>query len=567
MTSTDAEIGMQLAGMGKFAEALPHLDRASRNAPTDLPVLHMIASLLVAAGKGAEAAERYRAAASLLPDEISVLCGWARMLLLTRDIGGAIHLFSRAIAVEPDRANPGGWLEEILRETVHVETSCGVLQALVKQYPQHPGLLGVYGKALLKAKRPTDAQAAFERFRDLRQRDPMPLVWLGELALSNGDAATALAHYRAALEFNPSHAAALWGIAQANNWQLDPDMAATVERLTRTEREPRSLGGLHDILARHHDSVGNFSVAVQHAARTNALKSQVIATNKRYDPRQHEVGIDQAIRSYTPALFKRLGRAGCSDRRPVFVVGLPRSGTTLFEQMLASHPAIAGVGEQTIGAASFTRAFRAAGGNPEKFTGDVVGEASAWHLKMLEERLQRMTEQPDAERIVDKLPDNYLLAGWLRLAFPNATIIHSLRDPRDVALSCWITQFNDMSWTNDLQHIAHRIEQHRRLMSHWRKTIGDHLIDVRYADVVADPEAQLRRTLARMGIEWHADVLRFADRKGFVATASRQQVREPIHARSIGRWRNYEDTLRPILDRLEAIHMQDAVEIRSGDHP
>jgi hypothetical protein len=182
---------------------------------------------------------------------------------------------------------------------------------------------------------------------------------------------------------------------------------------------------------------------------------------------------------------------------------------------------------------------------------------------MLDQRLQRIANHPTADRIVDKMPDNYLLAGWLRIAFPNAAIIHCLRDPRDVALSCWMTQFADVQWGLDLNHIAHRIEQHRRLLHHWRSTIGDHLTEIRYERLVADPEAELRRALAAIGLDWHADVLAHADRKGFVASASRQQVREPIHARNIARWRNYEHALQPILPRLDAIAAQDALDAGS----
>jgi hypothetical protein len=127
-------------------------------------------------------------------------------------------------------------------------------------------------------------------------------------------------------------------------------------------------------------------------------------------------------------------------------------------------------------------------------------------------------------------------------------------------LSCWRTRFSRITWSLDLGNIAHRIEQHRRLMRHWRATIGDRLTEVRYERLVANPETELRRTLAAMGLDWHPDVLAFAERKGFVRSASQHQVREPLHARGVERWRNYEETLRPILPRLSEIAAQDALE-------
>jgi hypothetical protein len=163
-------------------------------------------------------------------------------------------------------------------------------------------------------------------------------------------------------------------------------------------------------------------------------------------------------------------------------------------------------------------------------------------------------------RIVDKLPDNYLLAGWLRIAFPNAAILHCLRDPRDVALSCWQTPFSKIQWAFRLDDIAHRIEQHRRLMRYWHSTIGGYLTELRYEHLVAEPENEMRRILAATGLDWHPDVLAHSDREGYVGSASRHQVREPLHARSVARWRNYEEALQPILPRLNAIAAQDALE-------
>jgi Flp pilus assembly protein TadD len=560
MISTDAATGMKLARMGRFADALPYLDRANRIAPTDVPLLHALASLLLWAKRGGAALDRYQLAASLLPEDTSVLSGWARSLLLTGARDQASSVLERALAIDPDYASPGGLLDQLLREADDMDVACSVLQPLVDRNPLHVGLLGQYGKALLATERLQEAQAVYERYCVLRPQDPLPRVELGGLAVSRGDSVSALEHFRSALEVDPGYAAALWGFAQVKDWQLEPEMLALVQRLSQSERNPRALAGLHDVLARHHARTGDFAAASLHATHTNVLMQQIVPPQKRYDASQHEIDIDNTIRSNTPQLYQRLRDAGSRERRPVFVIGLPRSGTTLLEQMLASHPGIVGVGEQSIAAASLQRALATSGGSLELLGAPAVGEAAAWHLQMLEQRLLRLAIQQRTDRIVDKLPDNYLLAGWLHIAFPNAAIIHCLRDPRDVALSCWLTQFADVQWSYDLQHIAHRIEQHRRLMQHWRTTIGDHVTEIRYERLVVDPETELRRVLAAIQLDWHPDVLAFAGRKGFVASASRQQVREPIHARSVARWRNYEHALQPILPRLNAIAALDALD-------
>jgi len=564
MNSTDAETGVQLARAGRFADALPYLERANRSAPTDVPILHAVASVLQWAGRSADAEERYRFAADLLPADISVLTGWARSLLLIGARDQAIQLLERALVLDPHYADPRGMFDMLLWEANDADAACGLLQPLVARHPEHPALLRQYANALLAAEHLDDARAAYERYRSMRPKDPLACVELGRLAVSRGESDEAMAHFRSALEIDPTYAAALWEVAQASGWRLEPQTLALIQDLIQSEQDPKALAGLHDILARYYDKVDEFKVAAIHATRTNALMAQLVPPQKRYSEQQHEREVDAAIRNNTPQLLDRLRDAGSRERRPVFIIGLPRSGTTLLERMLASHPAIVGIGEQSLARSGLQRALTESGGVQSMLTASAVGNAANWHLQMLDDRLRRLAIDSTSQRVVDKLPDNYMFAGWLRIAFPNAAIIHCLRDPRDVALSCWLTQFSQIQWSFELGHIAHRIEQHRRLMRHWRAAIGDHLTEVRYERLVADPETEIRRALAAIHVDWHPDVLAFSERKGFVSSASRQQVREPLHARSVERWRNYEDALQPILPRMHAIAAQDALEAGPG---
>ena len=565
MNSSDATTGMQLAQMGRLADALPYLDRANRAAPTDLPLLHAIASVLQSAGRAADAVERYRHSAALLPENIQVLSGWARALLLMGEYGQALPLLERALTLDPGYADAGGLLGTLLWEADDADLACEVLQPLVSRHPMHASLLCLYGHALTAAEHLQEAQAAYERYRILRPLDPVVCVELGRLAASRGNSSGALEQFHAALAIEPGHAPALWGIAQSGSGRLDQQTLALVQELVRSEQDAGHSSVLHDVLARHHDRAGEFRVASIHTERMNALQAGLVPVQKRYSDRQHELEVDTTIHNYTPPIFRRLGNAGNTERRPVFVIGLPRSGTTLLERMLASHPSIIGVGEQSITRRSLQRALYESGGMIEMLTPTAVAAAARWHLQTLEDRVRRLSIGRDGERVVDKLPDNYLLAGWLRIAFPNAAIIHCLRDPRDVALSCWQIQFSKIRWGFELDHIAHRIEQHRLLMRHWRVTIGDHLTEVRYERLVTDPETEIRLALAATGLEWHPDVLGFADRKGVVRSASQQQVRQPLHARSVGRWRHYEEALQPIMPRLNAIVAQDALDAGSAN--
>jgi tetratricopeptide (TPR) repeat protein len=566
LNANDATTGMQLAQMGRYAEALPYLDRANRHAPADIPLLHAVASLLLSAGRPTDAAERYQVASTLMPHDVGILAGWARALFLFGEHGKAADVLDRALALDPRIADPRGLLSMVW-DPDDADSACTVMQKLVERHPANAGLACQYAQALHTAEHLDDAQAAFERYRRLRPDDPLARIELGRLAASRGESARALEHFREALAIDPGHPRAIAEIAQARRDPLDPETLARVRQLAETVRDTEDATVLNDILARHHDRAGDFHAAAKHAARMNALQEQLVVPQLRYSPKQHELEIDTAIGAQTTQFFDRLGDAGSDDRRPVFVIGLPRSGTTLLERMLASHPRIIGVGEQSFARLGLQRALAASGGMLQLLSPSAVHAAAEWHLRMLDDRVQRLSIQREGERIVDKLPDNYLLAGWLRIAFPKAAIIHCLRDPRDVAVSCWLTQFARIQWSFRLDHIAHRIEQHRRLMRHWRATIGDHMTEVHYEHLVADPETEIRRALAAIGVDWQPDVLGFAEHKGFVGSASRHQVREALHARSVERWRNYEDALQPILQRLHAIAAQDALEAGAGTMP
>ena len=566
MNSSDATTGMQLAQMGRFADALPYLDRANRAAPTDLPLLHAVASLLQSAGRAADAVERYRHSATLLPENTEVLTGWARSLLLMDEHSQAVALLDRALTLDPQFADAGGLLDMLVSEVEDVDTTCGILKPLVTRHPECASLLLQYANSLTAAEYMHEAEEAYERLKILQPQDPLHHVELARLAINHGDSERALAHVQSALAIAPDDAPALWEKSQIEGGQLDAGSLIRLRELARSEQDPWRLSPLHDALARHYDRIGEYDAAAAHMARVNALQAQLVLPQKRYDPALRERETDVTIASLTPAVFHHLHDAGSADRRPLFIIGMPRSGTTLLQQMLASHPSIISVGEQTIASASFRRVLIAGGSSTlEALPAPVVGDAASWHLHMLEDRIQRLSLRGDAERIIDKLPDNYMFAGWLSIAFPNAAIIHCLRDPRDVALSCWRTQFSKITWGLDLGHIVHRIEQHRRLMRHWRTTIRSRLTEIHYEHLVADPETELRRALAATGLDWHPDVLGFAERKGFVRTASQYQVREPLHERGIGHWRHYEEVLQPIMSRLNAIVAQDALDAGSAN--
>jgi hypothetical protein len=248
--------------------------------------------------------------------------------------------------------------------------------------------------------------------------------------------------------------------------------------------------------------------------------------------------------------FARTAGGGLPTRRPVFVLGLPRSGTTLIEQILASHAQVHGAGELRYARQSFESipALLGRSGPPVACAADLDAVAVRRLAEKHAERLGQLNA--DGVRIVDKMPDNYMYLGLLAALFPQAVFIHCRRDLRDIAVSCWLTDFRSIRWANDPAHIAHRFAQYRRLLAHWRQVLPVPLHEVDYEETVTDLEGVARRLVAACGLDWDPACLEFHRTERSVRTASVVQVRQPVYQRSVARWRNYEAELGDLFARL-----------------
>ena len=260
----------------------------------------------------------------------------------------------------------------------------------------------------------------------------------------------------------------------------------------------RSL--LHFGLAQVLDARGDYTEAAEHLERGNDLRlSELRKRGREYDQQEYESLVTRMIAACTPDLFERVCGFGLESELPVFVVGLPRSGTTLIEQILASHSQVFGAGEIHL-ASDTMAALGGEGGDSieglRQLDRETAQRLASRHL----ERLRALN--PTALRIVDKMPDNYLLLGLLASLFPRAKFIHCRRDLRDVAVSCWMTHFQEIRWANDQQHIASRFHEYRRIMEHWRKVLPVPLLEVDYEETVADLEGVARKLVAWCGLEW-----------------------------------------------------------------
>jgi tetratricopeptide (TPR) repeat protein len=397
---------------------------------------------------------------------------------------------------------------------------------------------------------PDEAIASYRRALELKPDLAEAHNNLGLALEEIGDLSGAEHSFRAALRHDGRFALAHYKLAELLGGKLPlQDLAAQRRLLEDRDLTDAQRLLLHFGLAQVLDARGEYAEAARHLDRGNALQlSEWRKCGQEYDPDEHESFVSRMIEVATPDFFQRVRGFGLESELQVFVVGLPRSGTTLIEQILASHSRVFGAGE--IKLASDSMAALGGGGvkcieGLRRLDRQTALRLASGHL----ERLRRLDHR--ALRVVDKMPENYLFLGLLATLFPRAKLIHCRRDLRDVAVSCWMTHFKQIRWAGDQQHLASRFQQYQRIMEHWRKVLPVPLLEVDYEETVADLEGVARKLVAHCGLAWEPACLEFQRAKRPVRTASAVQVRRPVFSTSVGRWKHYQQALAPLFARLE----------------
>ncbi len=304
-----------------------------------------------------------------------------------------------------------------------------------------------------------------------------------------------------------------------------------VEDLLRRRLPLRQEISLRYALGKYGDDLGQYDRAFDNYREANELSKRYGVIYERAKTTQR---IDAIVRRFDPQYFADAVPRGNAAQRPVFIVGLPRSGTSLAEQILASHRDVFGAGELTFWQAALDTTTKP-GSEGQETTKLLPGMAQAYL-----ERLSTLSSE--ALRVVDKMPANFLCLGLIHAALPRAKIIHLQRHPLDVCLSIYFQYFSAIHpYANDFEDLAHYYREYARVMAHWRSVLpADRLLEVPYEGLVEDQEGWTRRLVEFVGLPWDANCLEFHKTERVVITTSKWQVRQQIHGASAGRWRHYE---------------------------
>lgn len=526
-------LGGALCETGRFAEALPHLTEAQTLRPDDPGPLTLLGNALAALRRPA-AAECFERALRLRPD------------------------FAPALAAL------GGWY----RKGGRPEQAVAYLERAAAAEPASPHRQAALGEALIAAARYDEAEACLRPLVVVEPGFVPGHVLLARLLRVLGRFDDSLDSLTRALAVAPDDPEVLIALAEHHGAALPDDL---LERLrAAAERADQAGGGgaaARFALAQALDARGSHRAAFAEFVRANETRRAALARAGRiYDPARQERDIDRLIAVFTPEFFAEAQAvAGFRSELPVFVTGMPRSGTTLVEQILASHSAVHAAGELRL-VADITALL------PEQPGPRGEGAAAPLYPECLvplpADRLRRIAEdhvdrlaalaqaagRAGARRVVDKQPLNFLHLGLIALLWPQARIIHCRRDPRDTLLSCYTQSFETQyAWCWDQGSLAHFHRQHDRLMAHWRRVLPAPMLEIDYETLVADAAGEARRLVEFTGLAWEDSCADFHRTDRPVATASVFQVRRPIYASAVGKWRHYEAELQPLIKALGEI--------------
>jgi tetratricopeptide (TPR) repeat protein len=573
-SDTHADLGDALLALGEPDAALASFRRAAALAPVE-PAMHArLGDALLANRVPSEASTSYRQALALDPANAAV---HVNLGIAERDSGNvdaARASFERAVALAPAMAEAHDGLGSVLFELGRHAEALRAYREAVRLRPGYAPAHANLGLALLYRGEFAGAAASLERALALEPGRPGVEAQLASALQQLGRTADAFAAATRALEHASDTAAphlALAGL-DADAGRFDAAEARILEALRLEPESPEALAALANLrrlstadgawlaaaervaagplpaarrvplwyaLGKFYDDTGDAERAFASYRAANDLERSLRPVHDRtYLTRT----TDAMIATFTPQWIGAVRAQSKHSNRPVLVIGMPRSGTTLVEQVLASHPEVHGAGELTYWDTSTAREWAAL---VDLDTAPAaVGRLASGYLALLD-RLA-----PAAARVVDKLPMNFLFAGLIHAALPEARFVHVERDPKDTCLSIYFQHFYvSHSYANDLGDLAHFYGEYARLMAHWREVLpGEALLDLRYEDLVTTPEHSIRRLVAFVGLDWDPRCLAFHETDRPVLTASRWQVRQPLSSASVGRARRYAPWLGPLAE-------------------
>ena len=583
------DLGFVLLTLGRPQEAIDVLEKATRLDPTLEFAFMNLGKALAATGRGKEADEAFEQSFNLSPerkalaeaaarirdgdydaaesycrrvlqtnpDNVDALRLMANLAAREHRTGEAERYLRKAVELAPDFTGAVVDLGKLLQEDDRYDEAIACFRRAIEMEPENARYYDLLGYALAPAAKTYDAIEAHRRATELDPSLAAAWLGLGHTLKTVGRQQEAIAAYHRCLELRPDHGVVYWSLANLKTYRFsDEELDGMKTRVESDDVQGESEINFMFALAKAYEDRGEVDESWHYYREGNDKRRM----EETYDPVETEVDMDRAMQVFNRRFLEENAGVGNPDSAPIFIVGLPRSGSTLIEQILASHSDVEGTSElpYVFRVAKSLNRNRANGINyPE-----AVRELSARHFEKLGQDYLDYCEIHRVEGtpfFIDKNPNNFQNVGFIHMMLPNARIIDARRHPMDACFSCYRQLFaKGQTFTYDLTDIGEYCLQYQRVMDYWHEVLPGRVLTVQYETVVADLETQVRRMLEYCGLPFQEACLNYYDTDRPIRTASSEQVRQPIYTGSLHRWRKYEhhldelkDVLAPILDRYQ----------------
>jgi len=515
----------------------------------------------VESDRGDEAVPHLEKALEIDGNYAVAICNLGLARIKQERYGEAISLLLRSLQLNPGYEEALVGLARAHFENEQLDIALDILKDVVKANEKRGDAYSLMGSIYTEQGKGDLAEEYFQKVLAVDPKNIAAMTGIGNIKMERGNFESAKADFLAAIELDPTNIEARFYLTQVEKVKKeDPNIAALENILTtQTQLSTDKKISVHYALGKAYDDIKAVDEAFPHFLEGARLKRSKIEFDRTSDAQLTD-GIIDAV---SGELIQRLeGSVGDVSKEPIFILGMPRSGTTLVEQIISSHPDVYGAGEldyliqilQQVPAVQTSEGgevIESALGFPQNLTHltpELLAKYGAEYIASVK------ALAPNAKRITDKMPANYLLMGLIPLILPNAKIIHVKRDPIDTCLSCFTRLFNrHQNATYDLEELALHYQNYQKIMEHWRKVMPeDQFIEVQYEDLVKDTEAEAKRLIKYCGLKWDKRCLDFYKNERSVRTASVTQVRQPVYKSSVQRWKPYEKHLTPLLNILRS---------------
>ncbi len=522
---------------GRPGEAIAPLRQAALLEPGNAMVQHDLGLACLEAGNIPEAISALRLAIGSKPRYPDAHFRLGIALEKLGDVGGAIVAYDHATTLMPSLTEAWFRAGALVYLLGHRDEAIGCFRrAAATGGKTSFGRLGK-ARALLTEDRNEEAELVLQQTVAQDPTNAMAFDLLGNLLTEFGRFAEARTCFERAIAMAPLLAGCYYDLVRCRTITAeDEDLLLRMEAALNTPGlEAAHRGRVHLAIGKAADDLGDYRSAMQHFDAADALRRSALSFNSA----TFAMEIEQMIKRCTPALMARANQVGSNDTTPILILGMPRSGTTLVEQIVSNHPEVGAAGELYFWNQRGSTWHRS---GTEAIESPFLSQSAADYLRLLH------TIAPGAARVTDKMPFNFLWAGVIHMALPNAIMIHCRRAPVDTALSIHQTHFHPgLAFPTGGEELVEYFRSYERLTAHWRKVLpADRFIEVTYEELTRTPETEIRRIIAACGLPWHDACLKPESNPRAVRTPSRWQARQPINRNSVARWKRYEPWLGPL---------------------